>query len=160
MTDIKQIKQALELVLNLSQSLNQGTVPPKDLKQIKELIKKIELSLESSVESVKIRNVVDNYLKRNRVQLPQKRYEQLLVIYEDLTVALKIKFLSVKQDSSSICFLLNYQGDTSAALFLSGYGWRIGSVDPNEGMLRGKWQDFDLMGQLADNHPDLDLDDY
>lgn len=163
MEKFKQVKQTLELALSLLAELDNADLSSKELKQLKDLAAGINSSLEldPDVEQRrKIKKAVDALLKKGGVSLPDRRYEQLLIIYEDLTIASRAKFLGADQNKIVTWFPLDLRGDKSAALLLSGSGWAVEPLDPNQEGLTGNWQGYDLMQQLAENYPELDLDDY
>lgn len=169
MTTPQQVKQALELALSLSEGL--GSLSQVEAQEIFEILGEINKNIsksttpeptqkETTVKKV-LKHPVDALLKKGKVELSERRYLQLLVIYDELTTTMRVKFLSAKQNQHVTWLPLEYQGDKSAALFLTGGGWSVSPVKhTGEDELQGEWEGFDLLDQLAANRPELDLDDY
>lgn len=164
MTTLKQVEQILDLALSLVRDLEQAK--PHEIKNLQVIASHIQEALKPSVyEEVTpvktLKHPVDVLLKKGKVELDERRYQQLVVIYDELT-AVNIKFLSAKQNQHVTWFpLVGMEGDKSAALFLSGGGWTVEPISPKaNGELTGEWQGWDLLEHLAANCPDLDLDDY
>jgi hypothetical protein len=158
----EQVKQALELTLNLV--LDVEFKNDSLLSELLDIANKIQQNLLPSVviePKVKIlKHPVDVLLKKGKVELPEGRYKQLIQIHHELSV-LKIKFLSAKQNPYIIWFPLEWNGDKSAALYLSSSEWSVAPIkyrDDND--LTGEWEGFDLTEFMAMNCPKFDQDEY
>jgi hypothetical protein len=151
----QEVKLALELALHLASAVNMFEPEAKELLEITEKIRQA-LSPNPKPED----HPVDALLKKRKVELPDGRYKQLIQIYEELSV-LKIKFLSAKQNPYIIWFPLEWNGDKSAALYLSSSEWSVAPIkyrDDND--LTGEWEGFDLTEFMAMNCPKFDQDEY
>lgn len=151
----QEVKLALELALHLASAVNMFEPEAKELLEITEKIRQA-LSPNPKPED----HPVDALLKKGKVELPDGRYKQLIQIYEELSV-LKIKFLSAKQNPYIIWFPLEWNGDKSAALYLSSSEWSVAPIkyrDDND--LTGEWEGFDLTEFMAMNCPEFDQDEY
>jgi hypothetical protein len=151
----QEVKLALELALHLASAVNMFEPEAKELLEITEKIRQA-LSPNPKPED----HPVDALLKKGKVELPDGRYKQLIQIYEELSV-LKIKFLSAKQNPYIIWFPLEWNGDKSAALYLSSSEWSVAPIkyrDDND--LTGEWEGFDLTEFMAMNCPKFDQDEY
>jgi hypothetical protein len=151
----QEVKLALELALHLASAVNMFEPEAKELLEITEKIRQA-LSPNPKPED----HPVDALLKKGKVELPDGRYKQLIQIYEELSV-LKIKFLSAKQNPYIIWFPLEWNGDKSAALYLSSSEWSVAPIkyrDDND--LTGEWEGFDLTEFMAMNCPEFNQDEY
>lgn len=171
MTTVQQVKQVLELALSMSLSVH--SIDTEDREQIEKItgqihdhfsktLRPLYNPAESDIKKKTLKHPVDVLLKKGKVKLTEKRYEQLTVIYEELT-AINIEFLSANQNQHVTWFplLRKNENDKSAALFLTGGGWSVEALKVEDnGELSGEWEGFDLLDHLAANCPDLDLDDY
>lgn len=169
MTTPNQVKQALELALSLASSL--GEVSPQELKQLGDIALQIQEWLKpgigeelSPAPTLVLKepkeHPVDALLKKGKVELPDGRYKQLTQIHHELSV-FKIKFLSAKQNQNITWFPLEWNGDKSAALYLSSSEWSIAPIkyrDDND--LTGEWEGFDLTESMSMNCPEFDQDEY
>jgi hypothetical protein len=169
MSSKKQVKQSLELTLSLAESL--GPLTRSEAKEFFGLLGELNkvfskvvdpdahgLKPEPSPEVVK--HPIDALLKKGKVELPEGRYKQLIQIHDELLV-LKIKFLSAKQNQNVTWFPLEWNGDKSAALYLSSSEWSIAPIkyrDDND--LTGEWEGFDLTEFMSMNCPEFDQDEY
>jgi hypothetical protein len=100
------------------------------------------------------------FSKKEKVELNSGRYHQFTQIHHELSV-LKIKFLSAKQNQNITWFPLEWNGDKSAALYLSSSEWSVAPIkyrDDND--LTGEWDGFDLTEFMSMNCPDFDQDEY
>jgi hypothetical protein len=151
----QEVKLALELALHLASAVNMFEPEAKELLEITEKIRQA-LSPNPKPED----HPVDALLKKGKVELPDGRYKQLIQIHHELSV-LKIKFLSAKQNPYIIWFPLEWNGDKSAALYLSSSEWSVAPIkyrDDND--LTGEWEGFDLTEFMAMNCPKFDQDEY
>jgi hypothetical protein len=151
----QEVKLALELALHLASAVNMFEPEAKELLEITEKIRQA-LSPNPKPED----HPVDALLKKGKVELPDERYKQLTQIHHELSV-LKIKFLSAKQNPYIIWFPLEWNGDKSAALYLSSSEWSVAPIkyrDDND--LTGEWEGFDLTEFMAMNCPKFDQDEY
>jgi hypothetical protein len=151
----QEVKLALELALHLASAVNMFEPEAKELLEITEKIRQA-LSPNPKPED----HPVDALLKKGKVELPDGRYKQLIQIYEELSV-LKIKFLSAKQNPYIIWFPLEWNGDKSAALYLSSSEWSVAPIEyRDDNDLTGEWEGFDLTEFMAMNCPKFDQDEY
>jgi hypothetical protein len=175
----QEVKLALELALHLASAVNMFEPEAKELLEITEKIRqalspnpkpedhpvdallkkgKVELPVSGSTPQEQALN--DALLKKGKVELPDGRYKQLIQIYEELSV-LKIKFLSAKQNPYIIWFPLEWNGDKSAALYLSSSEWSVAPIEyRDDNDLTGEWEGFDLTEFMAMNCPKFDQDEY
>jgi hypothetical protein len=158
----EQVKQALELTLNLV--LDVEFKNDSLLSELLDIANKIQQNLLPSVviePNVKIlKHPVDALLKKGKVELTEGRYKQLIQIHDQLAI-FKIKFLSAKQNQNVTWFPLEWNGDKSAALYLSSSEWSVAPIkyrDDND--LTGEWEGFDLTEFMAMNCPKFDQDEY
>lgn len=167
MSSKKQVKKSLELTLSLAESL--GPLTRSEAKEFFGLLGELnkvfskvvdpdahDLKPEPSPEVVK--HPIDSLLKKGKVELPQGRYKQLIQIHDELLV-LKIKFLSAKQNQNVTWFPLEWNGDKSAALYLSSSEWSIAPIKYRND-LTGEWEGFDLTEFMSMNCPEFDQDEY
>lgn len=155
----QQVKQALELALSLVE--NMGTITEKDSKELSGLLEKIKVSFQEEPTVKKtLKHPIDTLLKKGKVKLSEKRYEQLCQIVDEVKV-MGVKILSAKQNDHVTWFPLEMNEDKTAALYLTGGGWAVEplSVKAN-GELSGEWEGFDLIEFMAMNCPEFDQDDY
>jgi hypothetical protein len=162
MATLKQVEQVLELALSLVSEMEGGkSHEVKNLQIIASHIQeKLKSSLCEKIATNTSNNPIDVLLKKGKVELPPIRYKQLTQIHHELSV-LKIKFLSAKQNPYIIWFPLEWNGDKSAALYLSSSEWSVAPIkyrDDND--LTGEWEGFDLTGFMAMNCPKFDQDEY
>jgi hypothetical protein len=161
MATLKQVEQVLELALSLVSEMEGGK--SHEVKNLQIIASHIQEKLKSSCEKIATNtsnNPVDAFLKKGKVELPDGRYKQLIQIHHELSV-LKIKFLSAKQNPYIIWFPLEWNGDKSAALYLSSSEWSIAPIkyrDDND--LTGEWEGFDLTEFMAMNCPEFNQDEY
>ena len=158
-----QVKQALELALSMSQDVH--SIDSQDLEKIDLLVKQIgehfnKLKPLSAPEKL-AEHPVDALLKKGKVILKEGRRKQLHLIYDELT-AIKVKFLSAKQNQNVTWFPLEFNGDKAAALFLGNSGeWLIEPLSiKGNGELTGEWEGFDLTEFMFMNCPEFDQDEY
>jgi hypothetical protein len=168
MVSKEQVKQSLELALSLSRSL--GGLTQKEAAGFLELVDEINKTFSKTIDpeaheikaEIKATHPIDSLLKKGKVELPQGRYKQLIQIHDELLV-LKIKFLGAKQKfvTQITWFPLEWNGDKSAALYLSSSEWSIAPIkyrDDND--LTGEWEGFDLTEFMSMNCPEFDQDEY
>jgi hypothetical protein len=161
MATLKQVEQVLELALSLVSEMDGGK--SHEVKNLQIIASHIQEKLKSSCEKIATNtsnNPIDVLLKKGKIELPDGRYKQLTQIHHELSV-LKIKFLSAKQNPYIIWFPLEWNGDKSAALYLSSSEWSVAPIkyrDDND--LTGEWEGFDLTEFMAMNCPKFDQDEY
>ena len=161
MATLKQVEQVLELALSLVSEMEGGK--SHEVKNLQIIASHIQEKLKSSCEKIATNtsnNPIDVLLKKGKIELPDGRYKQLTQIHHELSV-LKIKFLSAKQNPYIIWFPLEWNGDKSAALYLSSSEWSVAPIkyrDDND--LTGEWEGFDLTEFMAMNCPKFDQDEY
>ena len=152
MTTKEQVKQVLELALNLVGDIDSPEVAVK--------IQEALLALNTQQKTVKpSSNPIDKLIKG--LDISSDRLEQFKVIYEELT-AIKIKISKGKQNQYVTWFPLEWNGDKTAALYLGiGSGWVVSprSVKAN-GELSGEWEGFDLLEQISVNNQSVDVDEW
>lgn len=164
MASKEQVKQSLELALSLSRSL--GGLTQKEAVGFLELVDEINKTFSKTIDpeaheikaEIKATHPIDSLLKKGKVELPEGRYKQLIQIHDELLV-LKIKFLSAKQNQNVTWFPLEWNGDKSAALYLSSSEWSIAPIKYRND-LTGEWEGFDLTEFMAMNCPEFDQDEY
>lgn len=167
MTTPSQVKQSLELALTLASSL--GKVSPSELKELGDITNQIREWLKPGIDeelvptpALTIKHPIDALLKKGKVELSEGRYKQLTQIHHELSV-FNVKFLSAKQNQATcvIWFPLEWNGDKSAALYLSSSEWSVAPIkyrDDND--LTGEWEGFDLTEFMDMNCPEFDQDEY
>jgi len=161
MATLKQVEQVLELALSLVSEMDGGK--SHEVKNLQIIASHIQEKLKSSCEKIATNtsnNPIDVLLKKGKIELPDGRYKQLTQIHHELSV-LKIKFLSAKQNPYIIWFPLEWNGDKSAALYLSSSEWSVAPIkyrDDND--LTGEWEGFDLTEFMAMNCPEFNQDEY
>jgi hypothetical protein len=164
MASKEQVKQSLELALSLSRSL--GGLTQKEAVGFLELVDEINKTFSKTIDpeaheikaEIKATHPIDSLLKKGKVELPEGRYKQLIQIHDELLV-LKIKFLSAKQNQNVTWFPLEWNGDKSAALYLSSSEWSIAPIKYRND-LTGEWEGFDLTEFMSMNCPEFDQDEY
>lgn len=167
MTTPAQVKQALELALELAADM--GEVTPEELKQLTSITANIQSWLKPAIGEEptptpamtlkESKHPVDVLLKKGKATLSDGRYKQLVQIYDALQI-MGVKFLSGKQNQHVTWFPLSLNNDKSAALFLGAGGeWVIEplAIKAN-GELTGEWEGFDLNTYMEDT--DFDQDEY
>lgn len=161
MSTPQEVKLALELALHLASAVNMFEPEAKELLEITEKIRQALSPVSKPKANPKPEDhPVDALLKKGKVELPDGRYKQLTQIYHELAI-FKIKFLSAKQNQNVTWFPLEWNGDKSAALYLSSSEWSITPIkyrDDND--LTGEWEGFDLTEFMSMNCPDFDQDEY
>ena len=161
MSTPQEVKLALELALHLASAVNMFEPEAKELLEITEKIRQALSPVSKPKANPKPEDhPVDALLKKGKVELPDGRYKQLTQIHHELAI-FKIKFLSAKQNQNVTWFPLEWNGDKSAALYLSSSEWSIAPIkyrDDND--LTGEWEGFDLTEFMSMNCPDFDQDDY
>ena len=167
MATSQQVKQSLELALSLVSTLDTHRNSVEYLNELSELTAQVATILSTALalktkspETKPESHSVDALLKKGKVELPEGRYKQLIQIHDQLTI-FKIKFLSAKQNQNVTWFPLEWNGDKSAALYLSSSEWSIAPIkyrDDND--LTGEWEGFDLTEFMSMNCPDFDQDEY
>ena len=159
----QQVKQALELTLSLSKSL--GALTQEEAGEFFEVLGEInkvfsnpEAHVIKSTKAPK-KHPVDTLLKKGKVEVSDGRYKQLIQIYDQIQI-MGVKFIAAKQNSYATWFPLDFNGDKSAALYLSSSEWSIAPIkyrDDND--LTGEWEGFDLIEFMSMNCPEFE-DDY
>ena len=161
MSTPQEVKLALELALHLASAVNMFEPEAKELLEITEKIRQALSPVSKPKANPKPEDhPVDALLKKGKVELPDGRYKQLTQIHHELAI-FKIKFLSAKQNQNVTWFPLEWNGDKSAALYLSSSEWSITPIkyrDDND--LTGEWEGFDLTEFMSMNCPDFDQDEY
>ena len=161
MSTPQEVKLALELALHLASAVNMFEPEAKELLEITEKIRQALSPVSKPKANPKPEDhPVDALLKKGKVELPDGRYKQLTQIHHELAI-FKIKFLSAKQNQNVTWFPLEWNGDKSAALYLSSSEWSIAPIkyrDDND--LTGEWEGFDLTEFMSMNCPDFDQDEY
>ena len=167
MTTSQQVKQSLELALSLVSTLDTHRNSVEYLNELSDLTAQVATILSTALalktkspETKPESHPVDALLKKGKVELPQGRYKQLIQIHDQLAI-FKIKFLSAKQNQNVTWFPLEWNGDKSAALYLSSSEWSIAPIkyrDDND--LMGEWEGFDLTEFMSMNCPEFDQDEY
>ena len=168
MATSQQVKQSLELALSLVSTLDTHRNSVEYLNELSELTAQVATILSTALalktkspETKPESHPVDALLKKGKVELPEGRYKQLIQIHDELLV-LKIKFLGAKQKfvTQITWFPLEWNGDKSAALYLSSSEWSIAPIkyrDDND--LTGEWEGFDLTEFMSMNCPEFE-DEY
>jgi hypothetical protein len=167
MATSQQVKQSLELALSLVSTLDTHRNSVEYLNELSNLTEQVAtilstaLALKTKSPETKTEvHPIDTLLKKGKVELPEGRYKQLIQIHDQLVI-FKIKFLSAKQNQNVTWFPLEWNGDKSAALYLSSSEWSIAPIkyrDDND--LTGEWEGFDLTEFMSMNCPDFDQDEY
>jgi hypothetical protein len=161
MSTPQEVKLALELALHLASAVNMFEPEAKELLEITEKIRQALSPVSKPKANPKPEDhPVDALLKKGKVELPDGRYKQLTQIHHELAI-FKIKFLSAKQNQNVTWFPLEWNGDKSAALYLSSSEWSIAPIkyrDDND--LTGEWEGFDLTEFMSMNCPEFDQDEY
>ena len=161
MSTPQEVKLALELALHLASAVNMFEPEAKELLEITEKIRQALSPVSKPKANPKPEDhPVEALLKTGKVELPEGRYKQLTQIHHELAI-FKIKFLSAKQNQNVTWFPLEWNGDKSAALYLSSSEWSIAPIkyrDDND--LTGEWEGFDLTEFMSMNCPDFDQDEY
>jgi len=166
MTTSQQVKQSLELALSLVSTLDTHRNSVEYLNELSDLTAQVATILSTALalktkspETKPESHPIDSLLKKGKVELPQGRYKQLIQIHDQLAI-FKIKFLSAKQNQNVTWFPLEWNGDKSAALYLSSSEWSIAPIkyrDDND--LTGEWEGFDLTEFMSMNCPEFE-DEY
>jgi hypothetical protein len=165
MTSKQQVKTSLELALSLAKSL--GPLTQAEAQEFQRILGDINKIFSETVDP-NAHDInkngkghpVDTLLKKGKVELPEGRYKQLIQIYDQLAI-FKIKFLGAKQNQNVTYLPLEWNGDKSAALYLSSSEWSIAPIkyrDDND--LTGEWEGFDLTEFMSMNCPEFDQDEY
>lgn len=162
----QQVKQALELTLSLSKSL--GALTQEEAGEFFEVLREINKAFSKTVDpeahvikptKAPKKHPVDTLLKKGKVEVSDRRYKQLIQIYDQIQI-MGVKFIAAKQNSYATWFPLDFNGDKSAALYLSSSEWSIAPIkyrDDND--LTGEWEGFDLTEFMSMNCPEFE-DDY
>ena len=164
MTSKQQVKQVLELALSMAESL--GPLTQAEAQEYFELLGEINKVFSKTADpeahtvTINKKHPIDTLLKKGKVELSERRYQQLIQIYDQIQI-MGVKFIAAKQNSHATWFPLDFNGDKSAALYLSSSEWSIAPIkyrDDND--LTGEWEGFDLTEFMSMNCPEFDQDDY
>lgn len=157
MASKEQVKQALELALNLAQSLSKKESDALLVSKIQEALKVIDTGKAIQKPESQKPHPVDALLKKGKVKLSEGRYKQLIQIYNALQLMGGVTFLSAKQNQHCTWFPIDWNGNKSSALYLV-TEWEIASLVSQCSELKGEWEDFDLNQFMEDF--DFDQDEY
>lgn len=165
MTSKQQVKQVLELALSMAESL--GPLTQAEAQEYFELLGEINKVFSKTADpeahtvTINKKHPIDTLLKKGKVELSERRYQQLIQIYDQIQI-MGVKFISAKQNSYATWFPLEINGDKTAALYLTGGGeWVVEPISHKaHGELSGEWEGFDLTEFMAMNCPEFDQDDY